>query len=41
MLMTAIDLSAELPWMRETGNIAEACRSYFGFYFSGLSNTQA
>ena len=41
MLMTAIDLSAELPWMRETGNLAEACRSYFGFFFSGLSNTEA
>jgi len=39
MLMTAIDLSAELPWMREIGDVAEACRSYFGFYFSGLSNT--
>jgi len=39
ILMTAIDLSAELPWMREIGNVAEACQSYFGFYFSGLSNT--
>jgi AcrR family transcriptional regulator len=37
MLMTAVDLSAELPWMREIGNVAEACQSYFGFYFSGLS----
>jgi AcrR family transcriptional regulator len=38
MLMTAIDLSAELPWMREIGDVGEACQSYFGFYFSGLSS---
>jgi AcrR family transcriptional regulator len=41
MLMTAIDLSAELPWMRDIGDVAEACQSYFAFYFSGLSGTTA
>lgn len=39
MLMSAIDLSAELPWMREIGDVSEACESYFSFYFGGLSST--
>jgi len=38
LLMSAIDLSAELPWMRELGDPAEACRSYFSGYFTGLSS---
>jgi len=37
LLMSAIDLSAELPWMREIKDPDEACRSFFRFYFSGLS----
>jgi AcrR family transcriptional regulator len=39
MLMSAVDLAAELPWMREIGDRAEACRSYFDFFFSGLAST--
>ncbi len=39
VLLSAIDLAAELPWMRELGDHAAACRSYFRFYFSGLSAT--
>jgi len=37
LLISAIDLSAELPWMREIDDPAEACRSFFSFYFIGLS----
>ena len=37
LLMSAIDLSAELPWMREIKDPAAACRSFFRFYFTGLS----
>lgn len=37
MLISAIDLSAELPWMRPIEDGAEACGSYFGFYFNGLA----
>ena len=37
LLMSAIDLSAELPWMREINDPAAACRSFFRFYFTGLS----
>lgn len=37
MLLSAIDLSAELPWMRELNGAREGCRSYFQFYFSGLA----
>lgn len=36
LLLSAVDLAAELPWMRELGDRDEACRSYFGFLFSGL-----
>ena len=41
MLMTAIDLSAELPWMGGIGDDSEACRSYFSFHFSGLSGASS
>jgi len=37
LLISAIDLSAELPWMRDIKDPAEACRSFFRFYFTGLS----
>jgi hypothetical protein len=37
LLISAIDLSAELPWMREIVDPADACRSFFRFYFTGLS----
>jgi hypothetical protein len=37
ILLSAIDLSAELPWMREIPDSAAACRSYFSFYFDGLA----
>jgi AcrR family transcriptional regulator len=37
MLLSGIDLSAELPWMRKLEDVGEACQSYFGFYFGGLS----
>jgi len=37
VLISAIDLSAELPWMREIKDPIEACRSFFSFYFTGLS----
>ena len=37
LLMSAIDLSVELPWMREIKDPAAACRSFFRFYFTGLS----
>jgi len=40
LLMSAIDLSAELPWMRELGDADEACRSYFSCYFNGLSSAK-
>jgi AcrR family transcriptional regulator len=39
LLMSAIDLSSELPWMRALDDREEACRSYFRFYFNGLANT--
>jgi AcrR family transcriptional regulator len=39
LLMSAIDLSSELPWMRVLDDRVEACRSYFGLYFKGLANT--
>jgi len=38
MLISAIDLSAELPWMREIGNVDDARRSYFALYFNGLAS---
>jgi len=38
MLLSAIDLSSELPWMRNLEEASEACQSYFQFYFGGLSN---
>jgi AcrR family transcriptional regulator len=41
MLMSAVDLAAELPWMREIRNEPEACRSYFSFFFGGLASTKA
>jgi len=37
ILLSAIDLSAELPWMREIADGAAACQSYFSFYFNGLA----
>ena len=39
MLLSGIDLSAELPWMRTLEDAGEACRSYFGFFFSGLASS--
>lgn len=39
VLMSAIDISAELPWMREIAGLAETCESYFSFYFTGLAAT--
>jgi AcrR family transcriptional regulator len=39
MLISAVDLAAELPWMREIDDGAEACRSYFDFFFSGVAST--
>lgn len=38
MLLSAIDLSAELPWMRDLQDAGEGCRSYFRLYFGGLLN---
>jgi len=37
ILLSAIDLSAELPWMRKIADSTAACRSYFSFYFNGLA----
>ncbi len=38
ILLSAIDLSAELPWMRAIPDAAAACQSYFSFYFNGLAS---
>lgn len=37
MLVSAIDLSAELRWLRPVDDVAAACRSYFRFYFGGIA----
>lgn len=39
MLLAAVDVSAELPWMREIGDGKEASGSYFRLYFQGLAST--
>lgn len=36
MLTAAIDISAELQWMRSVNNLGADCRSYFGYYFTGM-----
>jgi AcrR family transcriptional regulator len=38
MLLTGIDLSADLRQVRPAGDPAAAFRSYFGFYFRGLAD---
>jgi hypothetical protein len=37
MLLSAIDLSAELRWMRQIADIQAACQDYFAFYFLGIA----
>jgi AcrR family transcriptional regulator len=37
MLLSAIDLSAELRWMRPMTDIDSACEDYFAFYFCGIA----
>jgi hypothetical protein len=37
MLVSAIDLCAELRWMRPLTDIDAACRDYFAFYFHGIA----
>lgn len=37
MLVSAIDLSAELRWMRPLTDIDAACQGYFAFYFRGIA----
>lgn len=37
MLLSAIDLSAELRWMRPIADIQTACEDYFAFYFYGIA----
>jgi AcrR family transcriptional regulator len=40
MLLTGIDLSADLRQVRPSADLAAAFRSYFGFYFRGLTAAQ-
>ena len=37
LLISAIDLSTELQWLRPVRSPEEDCWSFFGFYFGGLS----
>jgi len=37
MLLAAVDVSAELPWMRQIADGEEAAGSYFRLYFHGLA----
>lgn len=37
MLLSAIDLSAELRWMRPIADMQVACEDYFAFYFYGIN----
>ena len=37
MLLSAIDLSAELRWMRQIADVQAACQDYFAFYFLGIA----
>lgn len=37
MLLSAIDLSAELRWMRPIADMRAACEDYFAFYFYGIA----
>jgi AcrR family transcriptional regulator len=38
MLTSAIDISAELQWMRPVKSMGADCRSYFGYYFCGMGD---
>lgn len=40
MLLSAIDLSAELRWMRPIADIEAACADYFAFYFLGIGRQE-
>ena len=38
VLTAAVDISAELQWVRKFENLNDAYKSYFSFYFNGISS---